>query len=163
MLLKPDLQVKSIIDVNINLLKKNNIKGIILDVDNTLIDLNENPIDGIENWVKDVKNNNINLCICSNSYNKTKIEKIANLLQLKYVKFSTKPLKRGLKKAKKILQIKDSKNIAEIGDQLFTDVLGSNRMGMYSILTQPINQEKDIISKIKRKIEQKILEKWRED
>lgn len=157
MLLKPHIQVNKITDITIELLKENNIKGLILDVDNTIIDLDRNPLVGIENWIKLMKDNGIRICIASNSLKKEKIEKISQLLQIPYVYFSTKPFKRGLKKAKKILDIDNSNNIAEIGDQLFTDVLGSNRMKMFSILTQPIQEEKVALNNIKRKIEKMIL------
>ena len=52
-------------------------------------------------------------------------------------------------------------NIAVVGDQIFTDILGANRMKLYPILVEPIIVEKDyLITKIKRPIEKKILEKW---
>ena len=67
-------------------------------------------------------------------------------------------MKRGLKKAIDIVDEKPQK-IAEIGDQLFTDVLGSNRLGMFSILTDPIQSESSVISKLKRNLEKKVLKK----
>ena len=73
--------------------------------------------------------------------------------------FSLKPSKIGFKKAKKIIGIKENNKIAEVGDQIFTDVLGTKRMKMFSILTEPICKEKVKINNIKRKIEKKILEK----
>lgn len=161
MLLMPKLQVKRITDITIETLEKNNIKGIILDVDNTIIDLDKNPLQGVEEWVKLIKDCGIKICIASNSYKKEKIEKISKMLDIPYVYFSTKPFKRGLKKAKKILEIEDSTQIAEIGDQLFTDVLGSNRMKMFSILTEPIQGEKVRINNIKRNLEKRILENGR--
>jgi len=157
MLLKPNIQVEKLTDITIELLKYNNIKGLILDVDNTIIDLDRRPLEGVENWIKLMKDNNIKVCIASNSLKKEKIEKVSQMLQIPYVYFSTKPLKRGLKKAKKILNIEDSSNIAEVGDQIFTDVLGSNRMKMFSILTEPIQEEKVALNNIKRKIEKMIL------
>jgi surface protein len=55
----------------------------------------------------------------------------------------------------------NTKNVTNI-NQLFTDCLGANRMGMFSILTEPIELESDIISKLKRKQEQKYLAKMSE-
>ena len=79
-------------------------------------------------------------------------------MDIPFIYFSTKPLKRGLKKAVQILQEKNE-NIAEIGDQLFTDVLGANRMKMFSILTKPISGEKTKLGELKRKIEKVCLRK----
>ena len=88
---------------------------------------------------------------------KDKIEKIAKMLDIPYVHFSVKPTKIGLKKAKKILGVENNENIAEVGDQLFTDVLGTNRMKMFSILTEPLCEEKVKINNLKRKLEKRVL------
>ena len=159
MLLKPDMRVDKITDITIEMLKSNNIKAVILDSDNTLIDLNKNPLDGIKEWINEMKKNGIKFCILSNSIKKKKVESVSKMLDIPYIFFSVKPTKYGFIKAKKILGIKENQNIAEIGDQLFTDVLGAKRMKMFSILTKPICEEKVKINNIKRKIEKKILEK----
>ena len=151
-MLKPKARFEKITDISAEFLKKNKIKALILDVDNTLMDLDRKPLEDLEKWAEKLKKSNIKICIASNSIKKHKVENIAKKLDVPYIYFSIKPLKRGLKKAKKILNT-DSENIAEIGDQLFTDVLGANRMKMFSILTKPISGEKNVFGKIKRKIE----------
>ena len=157
MLLTPNMQVRKITDITIETLRENNIKGMILDVDNTLIDLDRVPLEGIKEWIDNMKNEGIKFCIASNSLKKDKIEKVAKMLDIPYVHFSVKPTKIGLKKAKQILGIENSKNIAEVGDQLFTDVLGTNRMKMFSILTEPLCEEKVKINNLKRKLEKRVL------
>ena len=160
-MLKPKAQFDKVTDITVNFLRKNNIKAVILDVDNTLMDLDRKPLENIEKWVNSLKKENIKVCIASNSIKKGKISKIAKKLDLPFIYFSTKPLKRGLKKAKNIVQEKNE-NIAEIGDQLFTDVLGANRMKMFSILTKPISGEKTKLGALKRKIEKIYLKKANE-
>ena len=157
MLLTPNMQVRKITDITIEMLRKNNIKGMILDVDNTLIDLDRVPLVGIKEWMDNMKNEGIKFCIASNSLKKNKIEKVAKMLDIPYVHFSVKPTKIGLKKAKQILGIENNENIAEVGDQLFTDVLGTNRMNMFSILTEPLCEEKVKINNLKRKLEKRVL------
>lgn len=159
MLLKPDMQVDKITDITIEMLNNNNIKALMLDSDNTLIDLDKKPLDGIKKWIDEMKKYGIKFCILSNSIKKKKVEKVSTMLDIPYVFFSVKPTKFGFRKAKKILGIKENQNIAEIGDQLFTDVLGAKRMKMFSILTKPICEEKVKINNIKRSLEKKILEK----
>ncbi len=157
-MLKPKAQFDKVTDITAKFLKQNDINAVILDVDNTLIDLDRKPLENIEKWVDSLKSEDIKICISSNSIKKKKITKIASILDVPFIYFSTKPLKRGLKKAKKILQEKNE-NIAEIGDQLFTDVLGANRMKMFSILTKPISEEKTKLGALKRRIEQIYLKK----
>ena len=157
-MLKPKAQFDKVTDITVDFLRKNNIKAVILDVDNTLMDLDRKPLKNVEKWVDSLKNEKIKICIASNSIKKGKISKMAKKLDLPFIYFSTKPLKRGLKKAKNIVQEKNE-NIAEIGDQLFTDVLGANRMKMFSILTKPISEEKTKLGALKRRIEQIYLKK----
>ena len=157
-MLKPKAQFDKVTDITAKFLKQNNINAVILDVDNTLIDLDRKPLKDIEKWADSLKDEKIKICIASNSIKKEKVTKVAKKLDVPFIYFSTKPLKRGLKKAKKILK-EENENIAEIGDQLFTDVLGANRMKMFSILTKPISEEKTKLGALKRKIEQLYLKK----
>ena len=57
MLLTPNMQVNKITDITIQILEKNNIQAMILDVDNTLIDLNREPLEGLKEWVDKMKQN----------------------------------------------------------------------------------------------------------
>ena len=162
MKLYPDFYLNNILDIKIPFLKENNIKGLILDVDNTLIDFNKKLLDGAEMWAQILKENNIKLCILSNSNQREKVEKVATKLQVPYFYFAKKPLKSGFKKAKKILGL-ENKQIAVVGDQIFTDVIGANRSHMISILVKPIG-EKDIwITKLKRPLEKAIIQKKKKE
>ena len=70
-----------------------------------------------------------------------------------------KPFKRGLKKAIRVLK-ENPENIAAIGDQVFTDVIGANRCKMYSILVKPIDEKDILITIIKRPFEKFILKRY---
>ena len=159
-ILYPKAYFNSVIDITIEFLEQNKIKGLILDVDNTLIDYNKNMLVGLDKWIEKIKQSNIKLYILS-SNKKEKVANVANKLQIEYSYFAKKPFKFGFNKVKEILNL-DSENIAVIGDQIFTDVIGANRSQMFSILVKPIN-EKDIwVTKIKRPIENSIIKKYLE-
>ena len=147
----PRFYFKKITDINPEFLKENNIKALILDVDNTLLDFDLNYVEGLDEWYKSM--------IVSNSNKTKKVEMVANFLEIPYIKFATKPLKRGFKKAIKQINL-PAESIAAVGDQIFTDVIGSNRMKMVSILVEPL-AEKDIwMTKVKRPIENLIIKKY---
>ena len=149
MILYPKLYLNSVQEISIELLKQYKLKGLILDVDNTLIDYNKNMPSGILNWSETLKKANISLCIVSNSNHKEKVEQVAKKLNIPYIYFAKKPCKSGLKKAKAILKL-ESEQIGLVGDQIMTDIIGANRMKMFPILVKPIS-EKDIwITKIKK-------------
>lgn len=160
MIFYPKSYFNKILEVKPEFLKENNIQAILLDIDNTLLDYQHNIIEGLEDWVENLKKQGIKFCILSNTNSKKKAEKISNLLNVPYIFFAKKPLKFGFNKAKKMLQIEDSKNIAVIGDQVMTDVLGANRCKMYSILVAPLNERDILVTKINRIIERKILKKY---
>jgi HAD phosphatase, family IIIA len=151
-MIKPNAEFDIITDITIDFLKGNNIKGLILDVDNTLIDLSRNKIEGLDDWINSMIESGIKIAIVSNGRKKRQIELLTNKHGLIYVFFALKPFKRGIKKARKELDLCYNE-IAEIGDQIFTDVWVSNKTKMFSILTKPVEMEKSFLQKFKRKIE----------
>ncbi len=161
MILFPKLYLKNVLDISVALLQKENIKGILIDVDNTLLYLDKTLLKGVEEWVENMKKNEIKMCILSNTNQKDKVKKLGEQLQIPYVYFAKKPLKSGFKKGAKILEL-PYQQIAVVGDQITTDVWGANRMKMFSILTKPL-EEKDIwITKIKRPFDAYIINKYLE-
>lgn len=159
MTIYPKLYCKKVTDISVEYLEKNDIKALILDVDNTLLDFDLNILEGLEEWHKNIRKNNIKTIILSNSNKIEKIKKVANVLDIPYINFATKPLKRGFKKAQKQLDL-PNENIAVIGDQIFTDVIGANRMKMYSILVEPIDKKDLFLTKIKRPLEELVIKKY---
>lgn len=158
-MLRPDAQFKRITDIEPEFFKDRNIKGLILDLDNTLIDSQHRFIKGLKDWILNIKNNDIKICIATNSIKKEKIASLAKQLDIPYVYISLKPLKYGIRKAKDILELENSE-IAEIGDQLFTDVWVSKRMKLFSVLTEPVSNDRFKVDKIKRKIEKWYLSRF---
>lgn len=122
MILYPNIYLKNVKEITIELLNKNNIKGILLDVDNTLIDFNLRILEGSKEWANKLKENNIKLCILSNTNKIEKVKKVAKELDIPYINFAKKPLKKGFKRAVELLDVKPE-NIAVAGDQIMTDVL----------------------------------------
>ena len=155
----PKEYLNSVKDIDLNLLKKNNIKGLILDVDNTLISLDKKMPAGVADWAKNLKNEGIKICILSNSNKINKVESVAKILEVPYIFFGKKPLKSGFLRAKKLLKI-DNENIAVVGDQIFTDILGANRCKMYSILVKPIEEKDYFITRVKRPLEKFIIRRY---
>lgn len=159
MKLYPNVYLTNIKEITLELLNKNKIRGLILDVDNTLIDYDKNLLEGAKEWCDNLKQNNIKICILSNTNKVKKVEKVAKILDLEYLYFAHKPNKKGFYKAQKLLGLK-VEEIATVGDQVFTDVLGGNKVGMFTILTKPIDERDIIITKIKRPFEKIVIKKY---
>ena len=99
--LYPNLYLKKVEDITIEMLMKNKIKLLILDVDNTLIDYYKNLSEEVIKWAKEMRGQGIKLYILSNTNNKEKVEKVAQKLEIRYKHFAMKPLKKGFKKIEK--------------------------------------------------------------
>ena len=122
MILYPDTYITNVKEITIELLNKNNIKGLLLDVDNTLIDFDLKILEGSKDWINTLKENDFRLCILSNTNKIEKVKMVAKELNIPYINFAKKPFKRGFKKGAELLKLQPNQ-IAVVGDQIMTDVL----------------------------------------
>ena len=159
MILYPNGHFERVEEITIKYLQNNKIKALILDVDNTLIDYQKHLEKSVIQWAKDLKKEGIKLYILSNTNQKEKVEKVAKALETPYQNLAKKPLKTGFLKVQKELQEKE-KNIAVVGDQIFTDIIGGNRCNMFTILVDPINPKDFWYTAWKRPIENKIKNRY---
>lgn len=159
MKLYPRLYCEKITTITPEFLKENNIKGLVLDVDNTMLDFNLKIVDGLKAWHDKIKANGVKCIILSNSNKTTKVKMVADLLGIPYLKMALKPLKIGFKKAQKELDI-PFENIAAVGDQIFTDVIGANRVKMFSILVKPLDKKDLWMTRFKRPIEELVIKSY---
>ena len=148
----PDIYQKSIYDINYKKLKRNGIKCLIFDLDNTIASIKtKSPNKKLKDLIEDLKTMNFKILIVSNAP-KRRVEPFKDILCLDSSFLSFKPLKRKYKKVFKTYKFKPSQ-IACIGDQLLTDVWGSNRMECTSILVNPIGTLDYAATKLNRFLE----------
>ncbi|RLL48014.1 YqeG family HAD IIIA-type phosphatase [Oceanobacillus piezotolerans] len=152
----PNEHVKSIFEIHPQKLKEQGIKGIITDLDNTLVawDMRDATPEVIA-WFKLMKENDIQVTIISNN-NEERVTFFSEPLGTPFVFSARKPLRRAFLKAQKQMNLK-KEEIVVIGDQILTDVLGGNAAGLQTILVVPITQTDGKITRINRKIERMIL------
>ncbi len=138
--LKPNWECGEIITkISHKELLNKGIKGLMLDVDGTLIAGNQTKIDKtVMEWIIETKKH-IDLYLVSNNPSRERIETIANQLNLKYTYRALKPRRGSILKAIDNLGIEKS-SIGIIGDRVFTDILGGNRLGIYTVLVKPMGE-----------------------
>ena len=152
MLLKPDIKLDGITDISVSLLKKYNITALLLDVDNTMSTHHGMVLtDGLIEWIDLMQKNGIKLRVLSNSKEK-RVKPFAEKIGLPYISMGCKPLPTGFWRGIKALGEK-RKNVAIVGDQIFTDILGGNVVGVKTILLTPIKLETTAGFRFKRKLE----------
>ncbi|MGI6113895.1 MAG: YqeG family HAD IIIA-type phosphatase [Mahellales bacterium] len=152
----PDQYTKDICQIDLHQLMKKGIKNIIIDLDNTLLPWGKDTISGdIYDWVIRGKDLGCKFCLLSNN-RKKRVEKFAGTLGILYVPKAPKPWKSSFRKA--VIKLKGEKNnTAVIGDQIFTDILGGNRLGLYTILVSPLSQREFFTTRLVRLIERHFL------
>lgn len=154
--LKPDLYVKSIFSFDINWLKERGIKGVLLDIDNTLITHKQKlPDEKVIELIKYFQQNGIKAAIVSNAAKK-RVDAFNEKLGL-YARYRAfKPSNKGFLEAMANLNLTPQET-AVIGDQLFTDIRGGNRIGLTTILVQPLDKDEPITVRVKRILEKLFL------
>ena len=152
MLLKPHIKFKGITDIKPLVLEKFGIKALLLDVDNTMSTHHGTILtEGLMDWIKMMQESGIKLMVLSNSKRK-RIEPFANRIGLPFISLGCKPLPFGYLRGKKRLGVK-CREVAIVGDQIFTDILGGRCVGIKTILLTPIKLEDGWSFKIRRYLE----------
>lgn len=157
----PNEYKAKVYDIDVDNLVKMGIKGILVDIDNTLIDYYENIASETYEWVEKVKKAGIIFYLFSNN-NKERVDKIGSKFGVKGIYHAKKPRRIGILNAMKELNLKNSE-LAIIGDQIFTDVYGGNRLNIYTILVDQINKKDIWMTVWKRPIEKLIVKRYAKD
>ena len=158
---KPTYRIESVEKIPFVLLERDNIKGLIFDVDNTIATMGKGITEPCYKWIKEAQKLGYKVCILSNTINLKKVKKIMIQLDVMGLYFARKPSTKGFKMALNLLDLK-KEEVVMIGDQVFTDVWGANRFGIKSILVNPINKKEGPFTLMKRPIEKYILRKLEE-
>lgn len=144
-------------EISISWLKSASIKYVFLDVDNTITGWSEETVpSSVGTWLETLLANDIKIILISNSGNR-RLEKIATRFGIKYISWALKPSKRPFLKALRTLECVDNSKVLVIGDQVFTDIWGGNKLGLNTALVTPRYQKEFFYTKIIRKIERKVL------
>lgn len=155
----PKFQAGSILELNLELLERKGIKGIIFDLDNTLVEWKKDTLtQEVIDLISRLKDKGFKLCILSNAL-EHRVEVVAQTLNIPYVSRAIKPRKSPFRKALEIMGTKPSET-AIVGDQLFTDILGGNRMKLYTIWTPPLSSTEFLSTRAVRKIERLVIKQF---
>lgn len=162
-MIKPKFLLKNIYSLTDSFINENNIKGIIFDIDNTLVGFTvKKPDEKVVVFLNSLKEKGIKIAVASNN-NQQRVSYFCEDLDIPFIWRACKPLPFSLLKIKRIMNLK-SKNIAVVGDQVFTDVWGANFCGMTSVMVDIIDTKETMLFKIKRALEKPIINaKIRED
>jgi uncharacterized protein len=166
-LLTPKSQLETAFEITPKWLEDRNLKGLVLDIDNTLAPThlpgNETQIRA---WLEPFRQANIPIRIVSNGHSKRILE-FCELFNLEFVgilglRMAGKPIPSAFSRACQELGL-SANQVAMVGDQIFTDVLGANMAGMYTVLVKPLTEKSMPHTKLIRNLEKLVLAKLKRD
>ena len=155
-MLFPKEYVKNAGEINLDRLWQNGKRGIVCDIDNTLCRDEQLRVEPFAlEFINKAKAMGFKVCLMSNN-GKARVEPVAKLLDCPYHYKAGKPKRKAYDTCLQKIGI-PPENAVMVGDQLFTDILGANRIGLYSILVEKIDKNEIIQIKLKRPFEKIVL------
>lgn len=154
-LLQPREAVASIYEIDIDGLFDRGMRGLLTDLDNTLVEWNapEAPACLLE-WLAKVQAKGFKVCILSNNESE-RVSAFANAIGVLAIHKARKPRVKAYLQALALLGIEPQQAVM-VGDQIFTDILGGNRAGLYTILVDPIAEKEYAGTKVLRFLERSL-------
>lgn len=150
----PNQLYRTCSSIDLHALKASGIEALIIDLDNTLASCEEEQAsDAAREFIESAKKLDFTLVMISNNV-RTRVEPFAKELGVHAIWFAIKPSPLGFWRARKFLADIPNHKIANIGDQLLTDVFGGKLMGFHTILVQPLIAKDNIYASPSRVLEQ---------
>lgn len=151
----PNEYVDSSYVINYEDLYRNGYRGILFDVDNTLVPHGAKADKRAKELFERLKKTGFSICLISNN-KEHRVKSFNDEVNVKYIFDAHKPSVKGYERAMSLIGT-NKKNTVFIGDQIFTDVYGANRAGLRTILVKPIHPKEEIQIVLKRYLEKIVL------
>lgn len=144
----PHRYAHSVLEVLPEQLSERGIEGVILDLDNTLVRwAREELTEEIRGWVEGLRASGLKFCLLSNSVLSRRVERVAEAFGCPNIRKAQKPRPDGFHRAMKTMNTTPA-TTAVIGDQMFTDILGGNRVGIYTIMVKPMSKGEFVYTRL---------------
>jgi len=151
--LAPRRTAASVADLDPAQLHRHGIRGIILDLDNTIVPWGQAvPPPFVREWVERLRSVGIRACIVSNNSGQWARHVGTMLGGIPVVGWALKPVPFGFRRAMRLMGT-EAAQTALIGDQLFTDILGGNLLGVYTVLVEPLSSRDWLSTRLVRLLE----------
>jgi len=141
--------------INYAALAEKGVRGVLFDIDNTLVPHGAVVTQEAIGLFKELRSLGLKTCLISNNQ-EPRVRPFAEAVDSLFLCNAHKPSRKGYEHALSIMQ-EEPEDIVFVGDQIFTDIYGANRAGIYSILTEPIHPKEEIQIVVKRRLERLIL------
>ena len=151
----PDEYLESTYKIDFEEQYRKGYRGIIFDIDNTLVPHGAPSDKRAEKLFEGLKKMGFQCCLLSNNQYQ-RVSSFNEKIQVHFIENAHKPSRKNYLKAMELMGTK-IENTLFVGDQLFTDVYGAKRVGIHNILVKPIHPKEEIQIVLKRKLEKIVL------
>lgn len=151
----PDERIDSAYSIDYIKLYREGYRGIIFDIDNTLVEHGKDADERAKKLFEHLKQLGFASCLLSNN-KQERVLRFNSEIQTNYIYNAHKPAGANYRKAMELMNT-NLDNTIFVGDQLFTDVWGAKRIGMRNILVSPIDEKEEIQIVLKRYLEKIVL------
>ena len=157
----PDLYLERIIDITPELLAEHGLRALIMDADNTLVPRSDYVLDKpTAAWIERLQAAGVKFCILSNSMQARAVGEMVAPYGIPTLSRARKPAKAGFYRALRAIDATIDET-AMVGDQLFTDIVGGNRMGMTTIMVKQVTTNDFIVYRLLgRTLERPLMARW---
>lgn len=155
----PDVYLNSAYSIDFDQYYESGYRGIIFDIDNTLVPHGAPADERSIALIRKLKDMGFSVLFLSNN-KEPRVKMFNDAVNARYIFKGGKPGKKGYLRAMEMLGT-DSASTLFVGDQLFTDVWGARKTGIFSILVKPIDKKEEIQIVLKRYLEKLVLASYR--
>lgn len=159
--LTPCTYAQSIYTIDYLNLKKIGIKNLFFDIDNTILPVNTIEVNEKLKTFFNYLKKEFTICLISNN-KESRVKPVANALNVRALSKAHKPNKKAITQALEIVK-GNPENTAMIGDQILTDILGGNKLNIYTILVNPLTNKYDFKTGISRILQNSIMKKIKKE
>jgi HAD superfamily phosphatase (TIGR01668 family) len=158
--LRPTYLVEAVWDIDLEALHRRGIRGLIIDLDNTIVDWNGTRLrPAVREWIEAARRRGFRMCVTSNALRRGRAAAVAEQLGLRAVLRAGKPLPRAFRRSMGALGTAPTSTCA-VGDQVFTDMVGANWLGLTTVLVRPLSRRESPHTRAIRLLERPLRRRW---
>jgi len=159
-LLRPTLVADAVWEIDLDALWERGVRGLILDLDNTLVEWNGSRVrPEVRRWLEAARRKGMRLAMASNAIRGRRVVDLAKDLEVPVVKQAGKPFPVAFRRAMAAMGT-DAGTTCAVGDQVFTDMLGANWLGLTTVLVKPLSKHESPHTRLIRLVERPLRRRW---
>ncbi len=144
---RPHHMVHRLEELDCATLRERGLRGVLLDLDNTLAPWRSQEVSGaVEAWLARLRTYDLRACVVTNAAHTRRVAPVAERLGLPWVTSAYKPLPHGFRRGMALLDT-EPETTAMIGDLMTMDIIGGNRLGLYTVLVEPMCNREALLTR----------------